>query len=182
MSRFAASLVVVVAVGLLLAGCGGGATGGTTTGPAVNPAATPVASGDSCADYLTWREAQDALEAEPDVNADLDSDGDGVACSAELGQPEYDEAWSEAYPEACAGVFDESSTGALYGTMAPSSRAPTVKVPTLAPASGRQTQHPNQPTMDIATVGVASQLVVYDDLTGAVSFGPVGVLSRRRSA
>lgn len=113
--RFAATVFASVAAGGLLAGCGASATGGAGRVPLSTPAAAPVAAGGTCADYSTWRDAQDAFEAKPDESADLDSDGDGVACSAVLGQPEYEEAWSEAYPEGCAGVFGDSSTGALYG-------------------------------------------------------------------
>ena len=108
--RLAMSLLVVAAVSPLSTGCGSGASG-----PPAAPGVAPVGSSRDCADYLTWRDAQDEMDADAELAADLDSDGDGVACADELGQPEYEEAWSEAYPEACAAVFDESSTGALYG-------------------------------------------------------------------
>jgi hypothetical protein len=74
-----------------------------------------VGAESSCDDFVSWRDAQDALEADPDVNQALDPYGDEVACVDDLAQPEYEDGWSDGYLEACGWVFAASSTGALYG-------------------------------------------------------------------
>jgi hypothetical protein len=114
--RLALLIMLTGLVGLLVAGCDSGSDVGPSGGAAVDPTPAQVlAVSASCTDFPTWREAQDEMEADSETNVDLDEDGDGVACAEDLGQPEYEEAWSEAYPEACASLFDESSSGALYG-------------------------------------------------------------------
>src|SRR5262249_50291231 len=84
--------------------------------PGTSPAPVPSAGAsvsDACADYSTWREAQDALDAEDSLSDVLDDDGDGVACN-ELGEEEYEPAFEEAYTEACQAVFNESPSGTLF--------------------------------------------------------------------
>lgn len=109
----ASLLVLLVAFLLVLAGCSDSTSGSAADDPASQGVADPVAA--DCTDFGTWREAQDAYDGDPGAFAGLDVDGDGVACVDELAQPEYEDAWATAYPEACASVFDESSTGSLYG-------------------------------------------------------------------
>lgn len=109
-----------LAVGVLtLAACGDdGGSAGSAGGGSQPPSAPPAddyggAAYVTCDDYLSWREAQDDLEANPEYQDSLDDDNDDVACN-DLGQGEYEEAFTAATAEACEAVFLESPDGVLY--------------------------------------------------------------------
>jgi hypothetical protein len=98
----------------LLASCGSGDGGAPASPPPAEPSPSlePGAEAD-CSDFLSWREAQDALESDSSLEDYLDDDLDSIACN-ELAQTEYEDAWASAYPEACEAVFVDSPDGFLY--------------------------------------------------------------------
>jgi hypothetical protein len=111
--------IAVIAVGVCLAvaaavGCSDDSSDPAAFDPAPAGAydASPAAMA-SCFDYDSWREAQDALDFDSELEAALDEDLDGVACNV-LGQEEFEEAWPTGYAEACEAVFFESPDGLLY--------------------------------------------------------------------
>lgn len=83
--------------------------------PKVDPAKqdAPAGTEASCSGFTSWREAQDVLDA--GESPDLDGDGDGDACP-EIGQQEYEEAFSTATDNACEAIFSDSPDGVLYYT------------------------------------------------------------------
>lgn len=124
----AVRLAFIVASLVALAGCGSGsdtdvATGDPTTQPPTPAAPVPVPLNpggpgglereSSCAEYSTWRETQDALDSDPDLEAALDEDIDGVACN-DLAQEEYEEAFTQATVDGCDAVFLDSPDGYLF--------------------------------------------------------------------
>lgn len=108
--------------GAALVSCGDGTTpttGGGSGDPTVEVTPLPSSGSDpeaavaSCDDYTTWREAQDALDADPQLDAVLDDDLDGVACN-DLAQEEYDSAFEQGVDDACSFVWQDSPDGVLY--------------------------------------------------------------------
>lgn len=104
--RGTALAVGIVAVAMAgLAACGGSDDGTTTTAVAYRV--------HRCADVGTWAAAQAALTDGTGDPRGLDVDGDGVACSIELGQDEYAKAWAGGVAASCTRIFARAPGRAL---------------------------------------------------------------------
>lgn len=125
--RWPVGLVVVLLACIvgLAAGCAG--TGdGDDSAPSMEPPADRIDDGQTdiddaefeapeCSEFMTWRDAQDALELDDGHAPYLGADGDGGACQ-ELAQTEYENGWGTGYPEGSASIFFESPDGYLYSS------------------------------------------------------------------